>query len=77
MKKLFVLFLAMIMVVACVSCGAEEKSEGVMTFAEYDAAAIDSEVTIEAYVQAHQSWWDNKITVYAADKEGAYFLYKI
>ncbi|MBP1588227.1 MAG: hypothetical protein ILO53_07515 [Clostridia bacterium] len=51
------------------------KSEGVMTYAEYDAAAIDAEVTIEAYVQAHQSWWDDKITVYAADGDGAYFMY--
>lgn len=55
----------------------DAKSEGVMTYAEYDAAALDSEVTIEAYVQAHQSWWDNKITVYAQDKDGAYFLYNM
>ena len=51
------------------------KSEGVMTYAEYDAAAVDSEVTIEAYVQGAMAWWDNKITVYAADGDGAYFLY--
>ena len=53
------------------------KSEGVMTYAEYDAAALDSEVVIEAYVQAHQSWWDNKITVYAQDPDGAYFIYEM
>ena len=53
------------------------KSEGVMTYAEYDAAAVDAEVTIECYVQAHQSWWDEKITVYAADGEGAYFIYNM
>ncbi len=51
------------------------KSEGVMTYAEYAAAALDSEVVIECYVQATQSWWDNKITVYAADPDGAYFIY--
>ena len=55
----------------------EPKSEGVMTYAEYVAAAIDDEVVIECYVQATQSWWDNKITVYAADQEGAYFLYEM
>lgn len=53
------------------------KSEGVMTYAEYDAAEIDAEVVIEAYVQAHQAWWDNKITVYAQDPDGAYFLYEM
>lgn len=57
------------------------KSEGVMTYAEYDAAAMDSEVTIEAYVQAHQSWWEKdgvgKITVYAQDQDGAYFMYEM
>ncbi len=34
-------------------------------------------MVIECYVQAHQSWWDNKVTVYAADQEGAYFLYEM
>ncbi len=49
----------------------------VMTYAEYAAAELQSEVTVECYVQAHQSWWDNKITVYAQDKDGAYFLYEM
>ncbi|MBE6117115.1 MAG: hypothetical protein IIY52_07335 [Solobacterium sp.] len=53
------------------------KSEGVMTYAEYAAADLDTEVTIEAYVQGHQSWWDDKITVYAQDPDGAYFLYNM
>ena len=77
MKKLLVLFLAMIMVVACVSCGAEEKSEGVMTYDEYAAAALDTEVVVETYVQAKQSWWDNKATLYTQDKDGAYFVYEM
>lgn len=54
---------------------ADVKSEGVMTYEEYMAAAIDSEVVIEAYVQAKQSWWEDKATVYAQDKDGAYFMY--
>jgi len=53
------------------------KSEGVMTYAEYMAADIDSAVVIEAYVQGKQSWWDDKATVYAQDKDGAYFLYNM
>ncbi|MBO5714937.1 MAG: hypothetical protein J6S23_00905 [Clostridia bacterium] len=51
------------------------KSEGVMTWEEYMAAELGSKVVIEAYVQGHQSWWDNKLTVYAQDGIGGYFLY--
>lgn len=56
---------------------ADAKSEGVMTYAEYAAAAVDTEVVIEAYVQAKQSWWENQATVYAQDQDGAYFLYNM
>ena len=49
----------------------------VMTYEEYVAAELESFVVIEAYVQAHQSWWDNKITVYLADEDGAYFAYEM
>ena len=56
----------------------EEKEElAVMTYAEYAAAELDSEVVIDAYVQGKQSWWDNKATVYAQDEDGAYFLYEM
>jgi hypothetical protein len=48
-----------------------------MTWAEYDAAAIDAEVVVEAYVQGHQSWWDNKVTVYLEDLDGGYFAYNM
>lgn len=53
------------------------KSEGVMTYAEYVAADLDSEVVIEAYVQAKQAWWDNTATVYLQDEEGGYFAYNM
>ena len=53
------------------------KSEGVMTYAEYAAAELDTEVTVETYVQAKQSWWEDKATVYTQDKDGAYFLYEM
>lgn len=55
--------------------GKEEKSEGVMTYDEYVAAEIDAPVVIEAYVQAKQSWWENKAKLYTQDKDGAYFVY--
>ena len=49
----------------------------VMTHADYIAAALDSEVVIETYVQGNQSWWDNKVTVYCQSPDGAYFLYEL
>ncbi|MBQ7769299.1 MAG: hypothetical protein IJ403_10545 [Oscillospiraceae bacterium] len=49
----------------------------VMTYAEYAAAAIDAEVVVETYVQATQSWWEDKITVYCQSKDGAYFAYEL
>ncbi|MFR7953604.1 MAG: hypothetical protein ACLU4P_09300 [Ruminococcus sp.] len=56
---------------------ADVKSEGVMTHDEYLAAAVDDEVTIETYVQAKQSWWEDKATFYTQDKDGAYFIYNM
>ena len=60
-----------------VNVEADVKSVGVMTHAEYMAAELDSEVVIETYVQAKQSWWEDKATVYTQDKDGAYFLYNM
>ena len=58
--------------------GSEDaKSEGVMTYDKYMAAALDSEVVIETYVQAKQAWWEDKATVYTQDKDGGYFLYNL
>ena len=54
-----------------------EAAAAVMTHEEFVAAELDSAVTIETYVQAHQSWWDNKVTVYCQSPDGAYFLYEL
>ncbi|MBO7400415.1 MAG: hypothetical protein J6U75_04330 [Clostridia bacterium] len=84
MKKLLVIVLALAMLVTLAACGTKDdpakKSEGVMTYAEYAAAAIDSEVVIETYVQAKQGWWEKEGvggvgTFYTQDAEGGYFLY--
>ena len=56
---------------------AEEAVAGLMTYADYAAAELETPVKVQCYVQAHQSWWDNKVTVYAADKDGAYFIYEL
>lgn len=79
MKKILALVLAVLMVLTIAGCSNkkvdDKKSEGVMTWAEYDAAALDSEVVIETYVQGAQSWWDDSITLYTQDSEGGYFIY--
>ncbi len=91
MKKIFALLLAAVMVFALAACGNEttepteaevatdatEAATPVMTHAEYMAAPMESEVTVETFVQGHQSWWDNKITVYCQSEDGAYLLYEL
>lgn len=49
----------------------------VMSYAEFTAAAVDDPVCVETYVQAKQSWWDGKATVYTQDEDGAYFVYNM
>lgn len=86
MKKIVAILLTLTFVFALTSCGGFDpaaKSEGVMTYAEYAAAAMDTEVVIEAYVQATQGWWfddsvgHGKITAYLQDPDGAYFAYEL
>ena len=85
MKKFVVLLLALSLVFSFAACAktapaedaADVKGEGVMTYAEYDAAALESEVVVETYVQAKQSWWNDQATLYTQDKDGAYFIYNI
>lgn len=81
MKKTLLSTLVLSLVLAFSGCGSSDdpsvKSEGVMTYAQYEAAAINDSVVIEAYVQGKQSWWENKATIYAQDADGAYFLYEL
>ena len=55
----------------------EAPAVAAMTHEEYIAADMDAAVTVETYVQGHQSWWDNKITVYCQSPDGAYCLYEL
>jgi hypothetical protein len=77
-ERRYSVLLAAVLALTLVLCAfalAEEAET--MTYADYAAAAVDDPVTVECYVQAHQSWWDNQVTVYAADQDGAYFIYNM
>ena len=73
MKK----FIAALLTLTMIFAGCAALAEGVMTHADYVAAAIDAEVVVETYVQNKQSWWDNKGTFYCQSEDGAYFLYEM
>lgn len=51
------------------------EAPAVMTYEEYAAAEVDSPVCVETYVQAKQSWWEDKATLYTQSPDGAYFIY--
>ncbi len=75
MKKILALVLAVLMLTLSACAVAEEVK--VMTHEEYAAAELFSEVTIEAYVQGKQSWWNDKATIYLQAEDGAYFVYEL
>lgn len=96
MKKVIVIVLTLAMVLAFAACGnrntktgtdnktgedVNAKGEGVMTYDEYVAADLDSEVTVETYVQAKQGWWEDngkgQATIYTQDGKGGYFIYNM
>lgn len=85
MKRILALTLVLaLIVVALASCKFDPtvKSEGVMTYDEYVAAELDTEVTIEAFVQAKQGWWTDdkgvsKATFYLQDTDGGYLAYDL
>ena len=74
MKKLIAMLLVLTMVLSFAACA---KKDAGMSHADYMAAANDTEVVVETYVQAHQSWWEGKVTVYCQSPDGAYFLYNL
>lgn len=85
MKKFLAIVLALTFVFAFVACGKKDhefkdvKSEGVMTYDEFAAAAIESKVTIEGYVQAKQVYSEQygNTSLYLQDTKGAYFVYRL
>ena len=70
MKKIISVILLAVLCLSLVSCGES-------AYDKYVNTELDASVTVDMYVQATQSWWDNKITVYGADENGAYFVYEM
>ena len=71
---------------ASVEGSTEESTSGteevtVMTYEQFVAAAVDTKVCVETYVQAKQGWWEKEGqgvgTFYTQNEEGAYFLYEM
>ena len=91
MKKLLSILLVMVISLSCmlVSCNDKcddeqkedinAKSEGVMTYDQYAAAAAETEVVIEAYVQGKQAYSEayGNTSLYLQDGKGGYFVYRI
>ena len=79
MKKIIslVLALALAMCVTLVLAEEEDAEVALMTYEEYAKAEIEDPIYVETYVQATQSWWDNKITVYGQNEDGAIFIYNM
>ena len=84
MKKFLTVLLMLTLVLSLVACGGEKfdpsaKSEGVMTYEEYAAAAVEAEVVIEGFVQASQKYSAEygNTSLYLQDPDGAYFVYRL
>ena len=71
MKRILAIVMALALVLVLAACG----GSGAMSHKDYMDAALDTEVTVETYVQAKQSWEDGQVTLYTQAKDGAYFVY--
>jgi len=88
MKKILAIVLALVMVFAFAACGEKKeetpkvdpnaKSEGTMTYEQYMAAAMDSDVVIEGFITAkmYAKAWGN-VGLILQDGDGAYYVYRM
>ncbi len=84
MKKIISLILVLALVLCLVPVLAEEEAADeetselvLMSHEDYVLAEMDAPVYVETYVQAHQNWWNDKMTIYAQSEDGAYFIYEL
>jgi hypothetical protein len=85
-KAVCFIIAAVVMLAAFAGCGEKKpefdpnvKSEGVMTYDQFIAAAEGADVVIEGYIQAKQVYSEqySNTTMYLADGNGAYFAYRV
>ncbi len=86
MKKTTALLLVLVVILSLAACGKSTgdvdpnaKSEDAMTWAEYNAAADDDPVIIEAFIQGKRVYSAEygNTCLYLADGDGAYFVYRL
>ena len=88
MKKIIVMLMVAVMAFALAACGTEpnggatntpDNSIKAMTYDEFVAAELESEVIVETYIQAKQGWWEKDgvgvATFYTQNEDGAFFIY--
>ena len=56
---------------------AQVEAPEVNSYAEFDAAPLDTQVCVETYIQAVESWWDGCVQLYTQNEEGAYYIYDL
>ena len=49
----------------------------VLSYDEYLAAEVGSEVTIEAYITGRTTWYNNAASFYLSDNDGGYYVYNL
>jgi hypothetical protein len=52
-----------------------EATVAVMSYAEFAAAELETEVVVETYVQTIESWWNDQCHIYAQSEDGGYYIY--
>ena len=56
---------------------AQVEAPEVIGYAEFDSAPLDTQVCVETYIQAVESWWDGYVQLYTQNEEGAYYIYNL
>ena len=82
MKRFITLVLAALMVMSLFACVSADETT-LTSYEDFVAAEVDTEVTVETYVQAKQGWWTDsnsgvsQASFYTQTEDGAYFLYNL